>query len=262
MTWVIGGITPFGYGVGISDIRVSWGEAKHKDCLQKVYPVGNFLIAGFAGSVYLGFKMIEDLKAFLSLDAPDQAWIPEWVAVKWRRRARRIFKEAPESQQRLGASILLVGIHPNQNEGKSPWPKGLACALMHDKFELMPAKRGEFLSIGSGGDVEEYARMLRESTGKHAIATMQAEVAMRGGYAHSIKMNITESLMTRKEKTVSPHLHIFIAERGKLSIGTNNHIRSGKNGPVKFSMPSVAQSYSDFQALCEKDRTDPAAAIC
>ncbi len=81
MTWVIGGITPFGYGVGLSDIRVSWDDKKYRDCLQKVYPVGKFIIAGFAGSVELGFRLIQDLSNFLHLDNPDEAWIPEWIAV-------------------------------------------------------------------------------------------------------------------------------------------------------------------------------------
>jgi len=45
MTWVFGGITPFGYGVGISDIRVSWNTGYFKDCLQKVYPVLDFILS-------------------------------------------------------------------------------------------------------------------------------------------------------------------------------------------------------------------------
>jgi len=160
MTWVIGGIAPFGYGVGISDIRISWGKNDFKDCLQKVYPVGNFIIAGFSGSVDLAFLIIEDLKHFLISDNPNEAWIPEWVAIKWRRRARRIFKTAPAEQQKLGSSVLMIGIHPNQNEGESPWPKGTACSFKAPNFEAMFTKRGEFISIGSGSTVKDYVSML------------------------------------------------------------------------------------------------------
>lgn len=197
MTWVIGGITPFGYGVGISDIRVSWKNGNFKDCLQKVYPVGNFIIAGFAGSVTLGFNLIDDLRQFLFLDKPNEAWIPEWVAIKWHRRARRIFNSAPQSIKKLGSSILLVGIHPNHNEGNSPWPKGTACKFNSPDFEANFSKKGEFISIGSGSNVEEYIEMLKASTKAFENAGMQAEVAMKGGFGHNIKMNITESFVNQ-----------------------------------------------------------------
>ena len=263
MTWVIGGITPFGYGVGISDIRVSWSTGYFKDCLQKVYPVGNFIIAGFSGSVALGFKMINDLKQFLILDKPNEAWISEWVAINWYRRARRIFNRAPKNIQKLGSSILLIGIHPNKNEGESPWPKGTACLFNSPDFEVKFSKSGEFISIGSGSSVAEYVSMLKASTKKFDNAGMQAEVAMKGGFGHNIKMNITESLLANEEQGVSMHLHIFIAERGKLYIGANNHLRSnGSNGFIEFKMPTAAKSYEEFHTLCENENINAASAVC
>ena len=107
MTWIVGGVTVFGYGIALSDIRVSWHgtNALHKDCLQKVYPVGNFIVAGFAGSVKIGFCLIEDLKRFLFMPDPTKAWSPKIVALKWWRRARHIFKEAPKEERKLGSSI-------------------------------------------------------------------------------------------------------------------------------------------------------------
>ena len=263
MTWVIGGITPFGYGVGISDIRVSWNTGYFKDCLQKVYPVGNFIIAGFAGSVDLGFKLIDDLRQFLFLDEPNEAWIPEWVAIKWYRRARRIFNRAPKHIQKLGSSILLVGIHPNKNEGESPWPKGTACLFNSPDFEVSFSKSGEFISIGSGSNVAEYVKMLKASTKNFENAGMQAEVAMKGGFGHNIKINITESLLAHDTQSVSTHLHIFIAERGRLFIGANNHLRSnGSNGYIEFKMPTVATSYNEFLALCKNENINAVSAVC
>jgi len=68
MTWVIGGFTIFGYGVMISDICVTWKDGGYKkDCLQKIYPLGNYIFRGFAGSVELGFMMLQDLRNFLKL---------------------------------------------------------------------------------------------------------------------------------------------------------------------------------------------------
>jgi len=57
-------------------------------------------------------------------------------------------------------------------------------------------------------------------------------------------------------------LHIFIAERGKLSIGANNHLRSGNDGFLEFNMPRVAKSYEEFYAFCKKEKVNSALAIC
>jgi len=57
-------------------------------------------------------------------------------------------------------------------------------------------------------------------------------------------------------------LHIFIAERGKLSIGANNHLRSSNDGFLEFNMPRVAKSYEKFYAFCKKEKVNSALAIC
>jgi transposase len=61
MTWVIATNVPIlGYAIAISDIRVTFGELnarKERDCLQKIYPVGQDLAAGFAGAAEIGFDL-------------------------------------------------------------------------------------------------------------------------------------------------------------------------------------------------------------
>src|ERR1700677_3626888 len=108
MTWVIGSPTSFGYVIGLSDVQVTWGQnGQSRDCLQKVYQVAPFLAAGFSGSVRLGFRLLDDLASFLSpWPKPGESWIPRWVAIKWYRRARRIFRNAPQEEQILGSSIM------------------------------------------------------------------------------------------------------------------------------------------------------------
>jgi hypothetical protein len=46
----------FGYGFGLSDIRVTLGDGSEVDCLQKIYPVARWVAAGFSGSVKIGFR--------------------------------------------------------------------------------------------------------------------------------------------------------------------------------------------------------------
>src|SRR5260370_41301836 len=98
MTWVIGSPTSLGYVMGLADVQVSWGETgQSHDCLRKVYEVAPFIAAGFSGSVRLGFRLLEDLARFLSpTPEPGESWIPRCVALNWYRRARWIYKSAPE----------------------------------------------------------------------------------------------------------------------------------------------------------------------
>ena len=66
MTWVVGSPSFMGFGVAVSDIRVSLANGRHFDRLQKVYEVGPFIAAAFAGSVSFGFWAISDLRDFLT----------------------------------------------------------------------------------------------------------------------------------------------------------------------------------------------------
>ncbi len=65
MTWIIGGNTVSGYCYAFSDIQVSWGNGFSLDCLQKFYQLSDNIGAGFAGSVSLGFKMLNNLSEFI-----------------------------------------------------------------------------------------------------------------------------------------------------------------------------------------------------
>lgn len=91
MTWIVGAPTIFGYGFGISDVRVTFGDGTERDCLQKVHQVGQFIAGGFAGSVRIGFAMLETLAALLHTDNKESAWDPKAVAEWWPQDARDIF---------------------------------------------------------------------------------------------------------------------------------------------------------------------------
>jgi hypothetical protein len=56
VTLVVGTPTKFGYGFGILDIRITLGYGSEADCLQKIFPVGRWVAAGFAGSVQIGVR--------------------------------------------------------------------------------------------------------------------------------------------------------------------------------------------------------------
>lgn len=70
MTWVVGASSILGYGVMISDVRITFSDGTEKDMLRKVYPVGPWMLAGFAGSVRIGMTLIDNLKQSLSDTIP------------------------------------------------------------------------------------------------------------------------------------------------------------------------------------------------
>ena len=57
----------FGYGALYSDVQVTFPDGSTKDLLQKAYPLSNFIAAGFAGSVRIGFMLLDSLSQFLQL---------------------------------------------------------------------------------------------------------------------------------------------------------------------------------------------------
>ena len=81
----------FGYGFGISDVRVTLGDGTEVDCLQKLYSIGRHVAAGFAGSVIIGFAMIDELRRLAAYEDERMACDPLAIEKQWPDQARRIF---------------------------------------------------------------------------------------------------------------------------------------------------------------------------
>jgi hypothetical protein len=252
MTWVIGGATIFGYGFALSDICVSFDGDKEIDCLQKVYPLSKFIVAGFSGSVELGFTLLEDLRRCLMIpqNVNNTAWIPRWVTLNWRRRARRIFTHAPEELKKLGCSILLVGVSPIENIGDTPFPKCTVSVLKEPDFDPKFSTPNEILSIGSGAEVEEYKEILGEFS-RCYNPLMQLEVGHPRAYATAIIMEITRTLQGESVRGISKYLHVCIVQRGEILIGNNDFATYTEEGQTSFKMPKVATNWREFVEICK-----------
>ena len=207
MTWILGGTPPFGYAALISDVRVSWGTDSYADVLQKIHHVGPWMMAGFAGSVQLGFAAIEDMRRFLRTDSPNIAWRSEEAAWRWRRRARRAFAKAPLNVQELGCSILLVGVSPTGGGG--PFGPLAKCVRMRSPefFPERPSFPFAWLSIGSGS-THDLARSFAEQTLSSAFPYLQGEVMNPGGTAVHVAMMVGMELMNTPLVGVSPQLQV------------------------------------------------------
>src|SRR6266567_2360656 len=115
MTWIVGTVPPFGYSILVSDIRVSWTDGIERHCLQKVHKVGEDFLCGFAGSVRIGFVLLDALATQLPRK---QQRTPSVLAHDWiPSLARRIFCAAPDQERKLGCQLIAAAAHPTDNLG-------------------------------------------------------------------------------------------------------------------------------------------------
>ena len=193
----------FGYGALIADILVVWPDGKHVDVLQKIHQVGPNLLAGFAGSVELGFFLIDDMRT--SFQRPTgELWYPRAATWWWWRRARRAFAACPTRIQKLGSSLLLVGPDPH-NPG--PWPRARCIRMRSPDFrpEYLPSV--SWHSIGSGSEheaarhyAEDYRRTFLETHGQFELGPS------RGGATFSTAGSVHLSLVEGRKESVSEAL--------------------------------------------------------
>jgi hypothetical protein len=249
MTWVVGGTTPFGYGVVVSDICVSRGAERH-DILRKTYPVGRFIVAGFSGSVKIGFELLDDLRAFLKLTEEEvknrECWQPAYVAENWAANARAVFARQPEAARKQGAAILMAGIDPRDNALGGGVP--VVSTLRAPDFQPVQEEGfGKVMGIGSGAS-QQAMELLRETVQNEAM--WQAEVNNPGGFGHYVAFSMTRGLFFNAPPGVSRHLHVAIIGLNRLSVVPNDTTYYPHEGePVELRMPKIAESYSELRQM-------------
>ena len=114
MTWIVGAAAMAGYAVGISDVRVTFADGRESDCLQKLYPMSRFIAAGFAGSVRIGFAMLDAL-ADLLRDLPGgSAWHPEESGGLFSGFGKPSFSSCAAGRTSLALAFDPIGGAPNR----------------------------------------------------------------------------------------------------------------------------------------------------
>lgn len=251
MTWVIGASTLSGYGVVFSDVRVTFSNGETRDMLQKAYRVGDYIVAGFAGSVYVGFKLLEDLAQRLpQLDA-DRSWRPEWIAENWGVYAAEVFRNAPDKQKDPGAQVILVGASPDRDliPGVA---RTYVATLRSPSFDAPDIGTGPCVkSIGCGSQVADYVEALEDvdewSRGRVDVDEGPGFAA----WASLALIALSERLLDHPAVGVGQMFHGFIIRRGEIIEWTpDNHRRTGLDGVEQVvTMPPLARSYAEFCSM-------------
>jgi hypothetical protein len=275
MTWIVGISTPFGYSFALSDTRVTLGDDREIDCLQKIYPVARFIAVGFAGSVKIGFDIVEALKASLHEADEKLAWNPPELVPQLPLLLRKVFQDAGAEEQVNHSHIMLLSTHPTEPVG-SPWARAYVHVLRSPDFTPEEIKPHQLGTIGchtsSQACVEAVERFSTDPSSHEAL--MQGEVGPRGGLGSRLGMMLTPILEEAQPRGISPHLHECWVYRGKIVIGTNDHVKLGRwsawNPGVEnaeahqahsvgtpetpgfaFSMPGVATSWEQLLSILE-----------
>ena len=236
MTWVIGMARHLIGGVLVADVRVSFKGASECDLIQKVHQVDPNVAIGFSGSVWFGFRMVEDLRTFAQnfsgagcapIDTLVQGWYPR-VAAAW--------QSAPAGEQSAGCSLLVVGAEEkrgfvNRNRGfclRKP-------TFFPEEFGKKP------ISIGSGSTVKKYQAALERDPLQWL--KMVAQFNLMGGPLDPFGTIVGKTIARNPEPGISPHLHLCVVRCDDFIWGTNDRPlpRGGS-----FAMPPVAADYTKF----------------
>lgn len=263
MTWVVGASTIWGYGVVISDVQVTFSDGTTADILQKSYPISNFIVAGFAGSVKIGFMLLESLAQFVHLPpnkAETHAWDPLWVSNNWWPLAQEVFRSAPEPEKKLGSRILMLGASPTEISGMGS--KTIITRFASPDFKPgVMTKAIKLCSIGSGSRVTEYKSiktLFRLRSNVH-----QAEVMNPGGWARAIAFSISRELNDHPKSGISRHLNVFHVTRGSIREENNNEKIFFPDGKIlDIRMPSIAHGYEEYLKKAQEINVNSAGAIC
>lgn len=265
MTWIVAQPHTFGYATAVSDIRVTFSDGSERDCLQKIYDVGPTIMLGFAGSVAIGFAMVERLAELLQVDDPELGWEPDIVAQWWPTDARDVFESFPESERDSESHLIMIGAHPNQNIGDSDWPRCYAYRFRSPDFVAEEAQLREAIAIGCGEDVEEYRRLLGEIPNDFTL--LKFEIGNPGGAAHGLMSWITDAIEREPVQGISPNLQICILRRQQIILGNNNREWFDAAGKpttkrLNLKMPEIARSPAEFEQILCGSGCALAGAVC
>lgn len=217
MTWVIGASTIFGYGIVISDIRVTCQTSgKTMDVLQKAFPMGKWMVGGLAGDVSIGLTLLRSLQLLFDEmnPAPDECCEPEWVAAKWPKEAMRIYAAVARDNDIGECHILTVGLQPTSTDTLGG---ATVCVSVYRSPDFLPetvVAGNQVQSIGSGADVSRYRELLEHMISDKDLVYMRGEQGSIGGFGRVIWNMLRREVTLHPVEGVSPHFQLFLIRLG------------------------------------------------
>lgn len=264
MTWVVAASTIWGYGVLYSDVQVTLSDGSTRDMLRKAYPVANVIAAGFAGSVRIGFSLIQSLESTLipPPGTPENAVChPVLAAEGWAPIAKAVFDSAEARERVLGSRILMVGISPNESAG-------LGAKIYFARFaspEFVPqimTRTVKICSIGTGASIQQYKHSIKPLF-RLSSGILHAEVGNPFGWGVTLGYSIANATNWYPRPGISQHVHTTLIARDGFRYANSDQRTYQKDGVVtERKMPPLAQSYDQFLKMLSVSGSDTACAVC
>ena len=250
MTWIVGRALPFGYAAAVSDVRVTIGNV-HRDCLQKVHEVGPRMAMGFAGNVWIGFRMVKRLQNLLAQS--DQAREPEVVARWWPYDAREVFELEAQSIADPSCELMLLSAHPTNDIGIPNIPRCSVHCFRSPGFEPVLAEPDGILpggskavAIGCGNESARYREVLDHVTD---FLPATGGPVMHGEFTGRMLVGVRHTILNHPNPDVSPFLQLCTVSRGYVRIMNADGRRYGVGGDVTdFTVPKLVANLDEYCA--------------
>ena len=248
MTWVVGSAgvwAPFIAG----DIRVTWtlrdGTSIGRDCLQKIHPVSENILGGFAGSVSLGFRILDAIAARTdakpSLRRIAYLWLPRLM--------RKCFNSAAPNERAMGSHFIFVGYHP-ELEFMPGLPQTQAFRFRSPRFEPDFVHGDKCLGIGSGDLVETLRCSAEDANARFSPLRMNARTP---GLHGQLMANHFQELLRKQPTRGVSEWFVFgtVTPQGRL-LRPLSYRTDEPGGPELVEAPSIARSHEEFRNFAKK----------
>jgi hypothetical protein len=262
LTWVFGTATNFiGTAICVADIQITLQGGETIDCLQKVYPLDQNLVAGFAGNVAAGFEMLGVLQRVAHQVASESGRPVDLARVLQLAptACSKAYAAIPRSLHMGGSELLVAGASfaPEMSYNSAP----RVARIRAPSFAVEEVERGTWGSIGSGSDVPGYRTELERLTADAASPLLALEANNPGGFAHAMFITVlSEVFEMPSQPGISKHFHHVTVTANGYQGGTSDRGFFPADGPPReFKMPPVATSWQELQTLL-RERTGSAPA--
>ena len=236
--------------------------------------------AQFAGSVFIGFAMLDELRRLCDFGDPDMAANPAALAQQWPHHARRIFQATSARDRQMQCHLMLIMVDPQDHGGNRAWPRSCVQIYKSPDFIAEEIQSHRFGSIGSGSAYSPCKAAI-ESFGDHRRTDifLQGEVGTSGGMGSMLGYDLTRVLKDVQPRGISAHLHYCWVYQGQTIIRTNDHAEKGRwtiaehgsginqgpghfnevasrqaaleDGSELFEMPRLAQSWDELMRILD-----------
>lgn len=152
----------------------------------------------------------------------------------------------PETEKRLRSDLLLFGVDPVEGH---PWPKPYVYVFRSPDFapEALSPGMVATCSIGKGSNIKTYCEAIQNLADDEDLVTL--ETLRPGGIVMGVEQRISQRLEALPISGISPHLHICVASRNGMVLGTNDRRYIGEPPETDFVMPPVARNYAEFRQM-------------